>query len=194
MYFLTIKLIEGRALKLDDFIRKMLDFAKANRSKNNLDVIDFEELINETLKDLSYMKGFDSIQTQIQVDLKDETYWGDMLKLRIIFANVISNAIKYQNFFLEDSFLKIIIELDYKLLTITFQDNGVGIAEEHLSKICEIFYRANEKADGSGLGLYIVKQTIDKLKGKLKIRSKIGQGTEIQVLLPVVDPENEEEA
>ncbi|MDX2303061.1 MAG: PAS domain-containing protein [Microscillaceae bacterium] len=189
-----VDLIEGRALKLDGFIRKMLDFAKANRGKNELELIDFEELIKETLLDLSYMKGFESVNTNVHIDLKGQKYWGDILKLRIIFSNIISNTIKYQNFFVDDSFLKISIELDYKLLTITFKDNGVGIAEEHLSKICEIFYRANEKADGSGLGLYIVKQTIDKLHGKLKIRSRLSEGTEIRVLLPVVDVEEDDES
>ena len=187
-----IDLIEGRALKLDDFIRKMLDFAKANRSENKPESIDFQELIEDTFKDLSYMKGFDTVETKVHVNLRDEKYFGDLLKLRIIFANIISNAIKYQNYFQDNSFLHISVDIDYKLLTISFKDNGMGIAEEHLSKICEIFYRANEKADGSGLGLYIVKQTIDKLKGKLKIRSKINKGTEIRVLLPVEDPESEE--
>ena len=67
---------------------------------------------------------------------------------------------------------------------IEFKDNGIGIRDEHLDKIFNMFYRATERSQGSGLGMYIVKQAVEKLDGKITINSKYGEGTEIKVVLP----------
>ena len=61
-----------------------------------------------------------------------------------------------------------------------------GIAKEHLNNVCRMFYRATDDGAGSGLGLYIVKETIDKLNGSIKIDSVEGKGTTIQLLIPEV--------
>jgi signal transduction histidine kinase len=63
-------------------------------------------------------------------------------------------------------------------------DNGIGIRKEHLKKVFDMFYRATEKSQGSGLGMYIVKQAIDKLKGSVEIKSTFGKGTTIKIVLP----------
>ena len=67
---------------------------------------------------------------------------------------------------------------------INIEDNGLGIAEEHKSKIFEMFYRASEKSQGSGLGLYIVKETLVKLKGSIQLDSNLGQGSRFTIRLP----------
>jgi signal transduction histidine kinase len=69
-------------------------------------------------------------------------------------------------------------------IRITLADNGIGIRPEYLDKVCNMFFRATEKAEGSGLGLYIVKQTVEKLKGTIHIRSTYGAGTEMEITLP----------
>ena len=63
-------------------------------------------------------------------------------------------------------------------------DNGIGIDERHLENIFKMFYRADEGSKGSGLGLYIVKETVDKLGGKIEVKSKSGEGTSFTITLP----------
>ncbi|MCI0750209.1 MAG: HAMP domain-containing histidine kinase, partial [Flammeovirgaceae bacterium] len=58
-----------------------------------------------------------------------------------------------------------------------FTDNGIGIAEEYVEKIFRMFFRANADSKGSGLGLYIVKGVVEKLKGTLSVQSTLGEGT-----------------
>jgi signal transduction histidine kinase len=70
------------------------------------------------------------------------------------------------------------------VLYLTISDNGIGIDEIHLDKIYDMFYRASQDSQGSGLGLYIVRETIKLLNGQIKIRSKVGEGTTIEIEIP----------
>jgi signal transduction histidine kinase len=63
-------------------------------------------------------------------------------------------------------------------------DNGIGISEENVSRIFEMFFRATSLSTGSGLGLYIVKETIEKLGGTIEVNAALGQGTSFKMILP----------
>lgn len=80
--------------------------------------------------------------------------------------------------------MKIDIDVLKTEVNITVEDNGIGIAKEYLSKIFDMFYRATEKSDGSGLGMYFVKQSIDKLEGFTNVESEEGVGTVFKISLP----------
>jgi signal transduction histidine kinase len=67
---------------------------------------------------------------------------------------------------------------------ISFKDNGVGIHEEYIDKIFKMFFRANADSKGSGLGLYIVKSAIEKLRGTVHVQSALGSGTEFIITIP----------
>ena len=73
---------------------------------------------------------------------------------------------------------------DKERATVRFEDNGIGIENSLLPKICGMFFRATTEKDGSGLGLYIVKEAVDKLRGKIEISSELGEGTIFKLDLP----------
>ncbi|MBI3235972.1 MAG: HAMP domain-containing histidine kinase, partial [Bacteroidetes bacterium] len=64
------------------------------------------------------------------------------------------------------------------------EDNGQGIVEEHFERIFEMFYRATRKNSGSGIGLYIVKEAIDKMDAVIEVKSKLNQGTQFKIVIP----------
>ena len=68
---------------------------------------------------------------------------------------------------------------------IEIKDNGRGIAKEFQSKIFDMFFRATDDSSGSGLGLYIVKETVDKLKGEITFESELRKGTSFTISLPM---------
>ena len=70
------------------------------------------------------------------------------------------------------------------MATIEVSDNGIGIEAEKLDKIFTLFYTTTNSITGSGLGLYITKETVEKLKGYITINSKKGEGTKIKVVIP----------
>jgi PAS domain S-box-containing protein len=180
-----VDFIENRVHKLDGFVKSMLNYAKANRSEINNELIDFKEIIQNCLADLEFLENFKRIKTKIQVNNIPPSFRLDKLRLQIIFANIISNAYKYMNPQISGNYLKISVLQDKKSLILQFADNGIGIAPEYLPKVFDMFFRATEKSDGSGLGMYIVKQTVDKLGGEILIDSTLGKGTQIEIKIPL---------
>ena len=75
------------------------------------------------------------------------------------------------------------------IASIEVADNGVGISQAHLDKIFTMFYRATSSSTGSGLGLYILKETVEKLKGKVTVHSKLKEGTSVMVVIPDMSPQ-----
>ena len=65
-----------------------------------------------------------------------------------------------------------------------FSDNGIGIAKENQERVFDMFYRATSLRTGSGLGLYIVKEMLHKLGGRLELTSQVGEGTSITIEIP----------
>ncbi len=102
----------------------------------------------------------------------------------MILNNIISNSIRYRNG--KDPVIKVNIKVDEQKAKLSIEDNGKGIAKEHLSNVCKMFYRATDDGAGSGLGLYIVKEAIDKLNGSIKIDSKEGRGTTVNLEIPTL--------
>ncbi|QHT71090.1 PAS domain-containing protein [Rhodocytophaga rosea] len=176
--------IENRVLTLDRFVQSMISYAKANRNVTEAQLIDFGALLEQSKHDLAYMKGFDSIDITLEYKGENSAFYGDLFRLKILFNNIVSNAIKYQNPYAESHYLQVLVDQTPKQAVLTFTDNGIGIKEDHIAKIFDMFYRATEHTDGSGLGLYIVKQTVEKMKGKISLESQYGKMTKFIVVLP----------
>jgi PAS domain S-box-containing protein len=179
-----IQRIEASIKKLERFANSMLDFAKVSRTDKRMEVIDFEEVIEKFWDDFRYLPNFEKIERKLEIQNRDaQPFLSDLFRIEIIFRNLISNAIKYANPMREDSFLHISIVIESKIAQIVIKDNGIGIRQEYLDKVFDMFFRATEKSEGTGLGLYIVKQTVEKLNGKIDIQSVFGEGTEIKIQL-----------
>jgi PAS domain S-box-containing protein len=175
--------IEGRAKKLDEFIRSMLDYARVNRLDVEPENIDLATFVRSCIAELEYMENFKRVKTTLSVKGAQPGFKSDKLRLKIIFSNIISNAYKYLNPE-TDSFLKINVRVTAKETRLSFADNGIGIKPEYLPKITNMFYRATDRSQGSGLGMYIVKQAVEKLKGNMLVESEYGKGTIIKINLP----------
>jgi signal transduction histidine kinase len=67
---------------------------------------------------------------------------------------------------------------------ITVEDNGAGIEKKYLNKVFNMFFKATDRSEGAGLGLYIVKQTVEKLEGSVSLKSETGKGSTFRVVLP----------
>jgi signal transduction histidine kinase len=108
---------------------------------------------------------------------------GDESLIKIAFTNIIDNACKYS----KDKTVKITLISSDKWITTIFRDNGIGISTEEIKKVFEPFYRGSnaQTISGSGIGLPLVSQIINNHNGTIEIKSKIGQGTEVIIKLPL---------
>jgi signal transduction histidine kinase len=115
-------------------------------------------------------------------------FYSDPKRISIFLNNFLSNAIKYQDpGKKKKSFVNIQVTQTKSYATITIEDNGVGIKKEYQSKIFNMFFRASENSFGSGLGLYIARQAVERLGGEIKVDSKLGIGTTFTINLPSLE-------
>ena len=117
----------------------------------------------------------------IQWDLAVKVIFSDLLLLRQIVANLLSNALKFSK---EKVFL--FISTTPKQISIVVQDSGIGIPKEELAMVCNPFFRSTnaKKKPGVGLGLAIVSTLTKSMRGHLYVSSIIDQGTTVKILLP----------
>ena len=182
MWYLSF--VEKRMLDLDRFTRSMLSYGKEQRSEVRFTPIDFEEIVQHCWLDLQYLPTFARLNKTFQIQKNYLAFQSDPFRLAIIFSNILSNAVKYQNTQRDDSFVDIKIVQNYDHALVTIRDNGIGVEQSYIDKVFDMFFRATDKSDGSGLGMYIVQQTIERLDGEISFESKVGEGTIITMRLP----------
>jgi len=176
--------IEKSVLKLDKFVKSMLDFARISRVSVQPEEVLFFILLDDCMTNFKYLENFENLAIDIDIQENGNKFYADALRMSSIFQNIISNAIKYRNPRIFNSFLSIKIDVTPTVANIIFSDNGIGIKEEYLDKVFGMFVRATERSDGSGLGLYIVKQSVERIGGAIDIQSKHGEGTKITLQIP----------
>jgi signal transduction histidine kinase len=171
--------------KLDDTLKEILDYSRNARSGLNIGRVDLERMIEDSFERLMYIEGSERISKSLQVEESAPLY-SDSYRLSVIINNLVSNAIKYRDTNKDNSIISIQATINESYLQIVFRDNGIGISSEFISKIFDMFFRATERSEGAGLGLYIVKETIDKLHGTIDVESALSKGTTFIIKIPNV--------
>lgn len=169
--------------KLDNVIKDIIEYHKISHNEPEKLPVDFESIIQDKFDQLRFLPQFEEIKTNVKVT-KEVDYVGDRYLVGILFNNFISNAIKYADLSKDAKFVNIDIHINRKQATIKIEDNGIGIEEEYLDKIFNMFFRATEKSQGTGLGLYMVRETINKMHGSITVSSKHQEGTTFEIVLP----------
>ncbi len=177
-----LNILEERVHSLDRFIRDILSHSRISNSEIQLEKIQFKQIIQECFDELNYMENHDRIEKKVRVQGGD--YVNDRVRIYEIFRNLISNAIKYSDPNKKKNQIQITIKTDRKNAAIDIQDTGIGIRKEIIPRIFEMFFRGHEQSKGTGIGLYIVKEAVKKLKGHLKVQSTPGQGTRFSIQIP----------
>ena len=181
-------LMKKSADKLDSFIQDLTNFSRNARTEIKRDLVDFQDMIDTIFEQHKFMDG--SKEADMQADIEQAfDFYSDNSRLQVVFSNIISNAVKYNNSQAEKALVDISVRVTAERASIRISDNGMGIGQEHLERIFEMFYRATDERQGSGLGLYIVKETIEKLNGEVQVTSELGTGTTFTFEIPNMTPE-----
>jgi PAS domain S-box-containing protein len=170
-------------VKLDTFIRDLADFSRNARQELQTTVINWQAMIKESIENLQFMEHATRVDKQVSITASADFY-SDPVRIGIVLNNLISNAVKYQDLKKEQSFVRIEVESDAKQAVIRVIDNGIGIPARYHEKIFTLFFRASIQSYGSGMGMYIVKNAIEKLRGAIRLESQEEEGSTFTVVLP----------
>ncbi|MCZ8215243.1 MAG: HAMP domain-containing sensor histidine kinase, partial [Cyclobacteriaceae bacterium] len=178
-----VKKQHSQVERLNQIITGLINLTRLNNATLQREPIDFNRLINGCIEASSSLESFDRVTFKREIEI-DTPYYTEWTLLNAIVQNLIENAVKYCR---EDNpYVHITISTNQNGLEIKVKDNGSGIPEEYQSRIFEMFYRANQHAPGSGLGLYILKRSVDRLQGTIEVESKVGEGSCFTVKLPTL--------
>ncbi len=178
-----LNLIDKSVRKLDFFIRDIIDFSRNARLEIISDHIDFETMIKDIMEDVRFLENYPKIKLLVNIHTKKD-FKNDPRRVRIILSNIISNAVKHHS--VNDRAAQVSVDIHDNAtgVSIIIADNGPGIEEKYQQEIFKMFFRATHRTQGSGLGLYIVQETVEKLKGTVTVSSAIDKGTSFTVTLP----------
>jgi signal transduction histidine kinase len=174
------ELIESCSNKLDYYIQKTLQYYKNNKNQSEHSQIDFQKLVDEIIE----LNSYSDRDTKFNVSItQSQKFMGDAFRIEVILGNLISNAIKYQKDSEKNKVVDIDIQVSSFCADISITDNGLGILNEHLEKIFTQFFKTKNNK-GSGLGLFIVKEALNKINGKINVSSSLDQGTTFKITIP----------
>ncbi len=168
--------------KLDKFILDILQYSRNARTDIASEPIDFDLFLPELMAHLEVEQRTKDLVVETKIN--GGIVYSDKNRLSLILNNLISNAIRYSN--PNNSPKRVLIEVDARPGTaiIKVTDNGRGIPKELHEKIFDMFFRATSDSIGSGLGLYIVKEAVNKLNGTITVESEPGQGSTFILSIP----------
>jgi len=177
-----LPVIEERIDNLNLFISDILSHARSLNTEVSIEPLDVEQIVNDCFDELKYLQDITVVDKYIQCSGKH--FCTDKVRLTEICRNLASNAIKYCDREKNQQYVKVKIDITRERLLLTYEDNGQGIQDEYQKNIFNMFYRATEQEEGSGIGLYIVQQAIEKMKGNISVESTPGVGSVFTVELP----------
>jgi len=177
--------MESTIEQSEAFIQNITNYSRNVRIDPKPEKINLREFLQTTYSDLSFGNGQPSIR--LDLDLDSEFIHTDKNRLQAIFGNLISNSIKYADRQKPECWIRISKKEENGTYLIHVEDNGIGIEEEHLPKLFNMFYRASELSTGSGLGLYIVSESLEKLGGRISVESVSRRGTQFKLIIPKAD-------
>lgn len=184
-----LEIISKNTSFLSDIFGTILDFKRVELSdvelkESKVEIVSFARLVVNAFE---YLAGSRKIVLSFNADPGELHVFTDSVKLERILYNLLSNAIKYSP---DGGQVTVNLKREEQNLHLSVRDSGPGIDEKHQLRIFEKFYRGPEKTDqqnpqGFGLGLYVVKKFVQVLNGSIRIQSAPGQGTQIELILPV---------
>lgn len=180
-----LKMAESTAVRLDGSIQEILEYSRNARMDLKPEEVNVSEMVNAIYEDLKF-----SAESTMQfiMDIQEPAVIiSDKARLNALLKNIIGNAVKYRRTTINDSFVKFVMKHQRNSIVMEVSDNGMGIAEKSISKIFDMFYRGTSSSMGTGLGLYITKEILNKLGGRIAVESKLNEGTKMTITLPMLN-------
>jgi signal transduction histidine kinase len=179
----VVEMMKSRLERLDNVIRDILDYSQNSRMELVSEPIDLKKLIDHCFTSIDYLNTIDKIRFQVEIE-EELSFCTDRKRLQVVIGNLLSNAFKYHNLSQSDPYVKISSTRNGETVLLTVTDNGSGISPDYLDKIFNMYFRGTNTPEGTGLGLYIVKEIINTMGGNIEVQSELRKGSTFRIRLP----------
>lgn len=181
----TVSIIQSLDQRMLNLVNDILKIGKSQNANIEIkkESVDVHQVVSEATKNLGPIAN--SKKMKIEHEGKEvPKILADKEKITEVFFNLVDNAIKYNK---EGGTIKITHNIAGDKLNISISDQGVGIPAGDIDKLFAPYFRSEtgKAIQGTGLGLYIVKNLIEKMNGKISVRSKVGEGTTFTISMPI---------
>ena len=180
----SIRKIEEHVERARKVVHNMLGYAR--KMEPHLEDVDINDTINQTISLLENYARNNNIDIQTDLSSRLPIIASDQAQLQQVFLNLISNAIDAIG---KDGLIEIYSRISGALVTVSIIDDGPGIPEDQQKRIFDPFFTTKEAGKGTGLGLWVSYSIIEKLGGKISLKSEVGKGTVFTVEIPIKTPE-----
>lgn len=185
-----LEYIHKTAQRMDQVLKALINLSEIKDKQIDISRANIRSLVCDILNVINSKGKQENITFDISVPAQLEFYTDEGL-LIVMLKNLIENAIKYSKVPGEVQIeIKAILQKDTSLKLIV-KDNGIGMHPQIQDKVFNMFYKGNNLSTGSGLGLYMVKSAVDKLGGKVTLKSKVNEGTRFSIILPKRNPKKD---
>lgn len=181
---MCLNMMRERVSVMEGFLKEITDYSRNTRTEVEQKPVNVYNAVIATLNNLKFLYERDKIDITVAI-APETTISTDEPRFKVVLNNLISNAIKYFDPAKEKPHILIHTTQSDGWFYFSVEDNGLGIIQEHQKHVFDMFYRATTSGEGSGLGLYIVHETMEKLGGKISLSSKEGKGSTFTVQLPL---------
>ncbi len=172
-----IEKAKEQAYYMYEMIDEMLEFSKISTHQIKMKYIGVDTIIDQILSNISIPENIKVIR-----EVKLPTILSDEVSLNQIFRNLITNAIKYND--KEQGFIEFGCKENNRSFIFSVKDNGIGIPELEKEKVFNLFYKTKDNHESHGVGLSIVKKSIEIIGGEISLESKVGEGTTFYIEIP----------
>lgn len=175
--------IENTIMKMDTVINDLHAFLIHSRKTMTVRLILVDMMVEEILGDYTDEIQSETINVIVSSDQKVPVYT-DYNKLRNILSNLICNAIRYQDERKSLHEVRISVNVSSEICKVEIRDNGIGISEQVLPDIFNLFFKGTETEPNNGVGLYVTHSLVSSLGGELTVESKEDEGSCFSFYIP----------
>lgn len=185
-------MVKSRVNMIDNYVRDIIHYAQNVRLEQENQIIDLKQIFQDAIIKQAHITGESKIMTQYLETELNLTLYSDYRSISLIINNLVNNAYKFYRADVEEPYVIMQVQRMAYGLCIIIYDNGQGIECKQQKKVWDMFYRGQNTASGSGLGLYLVKEVVQRLNGEVMLYSRPKEGTQIGVYIPDARRESKE--
>lgn len=178
-----LQCIESTVAKMESVLTDLEKFLETTSQSIVTKPVDAKDFINQILDDFRGAIEENDIDVVIRATQTSPLYT-DENRLRVVITHLISNAILYHDRKKKKKRIDILVNVNSSTCTLQVRDNGIGMSSETKSKLFQLFYRGSAVSTGAGVGLYISREVLTKMKGKISVTSMISKGSCFSLSIP----------